>query len=337
MKNTKLLIAGGGIILTLGIAVVLLMRNGAGRAHMPDSEFEAWGRPLDEAQNDVEEVFGIFDKEDVAYPELMKQVKEGRLNLVWEFWHMRRMCPRGLEYDGCNNMIRTYFDKKFAPPANQKLKELFDRFLAYEAAVRDAPLPSAADLRERYQAMLERRRQSMGADAEKLIFGVEEAKVQFDFAFNDFLKDSAGQRGDARVKAYDSMRRQYFGEYFAALDEMQPKYDKYSIEILLREWDLNQAVSGERASMLYNLRAGYFGKDGADRMARNDAELAREAETEDALRREETKFTEAHANFSAVDIERGLLEIRRRYLGSEEAAQAFARRMAFEKAEREQQ
>jgi len=319
-------------ILLSAVLYFLLRPSGKQYARLPDMDFENWDAPIPNKDVLTEEAYGLFDEEvSLSYEELINRSRDGRVSLISELWRLRRQCPSEMDYNECNVRIRLYLSEKFPPPGNEKLLELFRKYLRYEQIMTEFRMPDHLTDSQRYELIQKKRREIFGEEDSKLVFGFEEAKVNYVAAYDQFMKSTASMSGAQRIAAYEQMRKKSYGDYYNTIVQTEPPFTKYETELTLRDNDLKSAAATQRTEMTRQLREKYFGKEGADRMAQVDQELAQEARKEEEYRKAEQQYLSQNPNVPQADRDRALAEMRQRILG-EEAAEAYARQEAYRKA-----
>src|SRR6185295_5973015 len=101
-----------------------------------------------------------------------------------------------------------YISKRFPFPDNEKLVALLDKYLKYEVTMTQFKIPENLTTEQRYALIKQKRREIFGGDDANLVFGLEESKVNFNFAYQNFAKTSANTPGDARIAQYEQLRKQ---------------------------------------------------------------------------------------------------------------------------------
>lgn len=335
MDNRKLIaLAGAGALALIVLLAVLLFwpdHNAESPTMLPDHQFENWDQPLANESALSEEALSMFDQEGMlSFEALLEAARKGEISLISELWRLRRQCPEGMSRFDCNIRIRQFLMQKFPPPGNEALTEMFRNYLNYEEAMARLQLPEDMSLADRYKLIREKRREIFGVDDAKLLFGLEEAKFDYNRELPRFMEQSQNMNGDARIAAYESMRKKVYGDYYAAVVAREPPFDRYSTEIELRDRDLAALDADKRSAALQDMRTQYFGEAGAERMAAVDRMLAEEKERASAYEKAEAEFLAQNASLNPEERERKLRDLRVRLLGEEEAA-AYERREAYRK------
>jgi lipase chaperone LimK len=340
--NKKYLIAGGlaavaGLLL---VAIWLLSSsaqsdNLARPAELPDHQFEDWGLPIDDPEGLSREARSLFEGIEVlSYEDLIRAARKGEVSLVSELWRLRRNCPEEMERYDCNIRIRQFIMEKFLPPGNEQLVELLTKYLKYEEEMSRFEMPRGASLQEQYQLIREKRRDFFGPEDSKLVFGFEEAKADYASTYADFQKDTVKLSGDARLTAYEEMRKKVYGDYYETVVAREPKFTKYETEVELRGSDLSAMAADQKGAYVAAMREKYFGKEGAARMAAVDAQIAERDQTLETYRDAEAEFLKNNAHLNESERARKLMEMRVKYFGQDEA-EAYTRRESYEKAMKE--
>lgn len=324
--NKKIIIGAAVSIVVLLLVAIFILGRGGTSSHagtgLPDEEFENWSLLGPEGAE-------IFDEDDMlGYEELMAAARTGKISLVSELWRMRRKCGTA-DIEKCDEQLRAFLKEKFKFPDNEKLIGLLDKYITYERTMRQLKLPDNVTSQQKYALIREQRRKIFGEEDANLVFGLEEAKAVFSFQYQDFVKASAGQKGDARMAKYEEMRRKTYGSYYDAIVAAEPPFNRFETEMALRDADLAGAGAGKDA-LVQTMREKYFGPEGAARMAEVDKQLEQEEVREREMEAAEKKFLAENANLSAEEKEKRLIELRIKYLGAEEA-EAYTRRKSLEK------
>jgi len=323
--NKKIIIGAAACVVIFLIAFIFIIgrsgkpsQSGTG---LPDEQFESWSLLSPEGAD-------IFDEDDLlGYEELMAAARTGKISLVSELWRMRRKCGTD-DIEKCDEQLRAFLKGKFRFPDNEKLIALLDKYILYEKTMRQFKMPDNVTSQQKYALIREQRRKIFGDEDASLVFGLEEAKAVFSFQYQDFVKASAGQKGDVRIAKYEEMRKKAYGSYYDAIVAAEPAFNRFETEMALRDTDLAGAGAGKDA-LVQSVREKYFGTEGAARMAEVDKQLAQEEARERELEAAEKKFLSENPSMSTEEKEKRLIELRIKYLGADEA-EAYARRKKLE-------
>lgn len=339
--NQKPLVFGGllVVVLLLVAAIWYLSSNGTDETTdpvvLPDHKFENWESPVEDPEGLSRDARSMFDGIEVlSYEQLVEAARKGEVSLVSELWRLRRQCPEGMDRYDCNIRIRQFIMDKFLPPGNEQLVELFTKYLKYEEEMSRFQLPKDITLAQQYKLIQEKRRDFFGPEDAQLVFGFEEAKAGYATEFKSFREQTTGLTGDARVEAYEAMRKKAYGDYYEAVVAREPRFTKYEVELELRDGDLAGLDAGKRGVYVTEMREKYFGKDGAARMAVVDVEIAERETKLLSYKSAEAEFLKDNAELGDDERDKKLMELRVQFFGKDEA-EAYSRRESYERAMRE--
>ncbi|HMV43043.1 MAG TPA: lipase secretion chaperone [Leptospiraceae bacterium] len=286
--------------------------------------------PFGDTTSHWEEALSPFQgTEKKGYLELIEDLKTGRVNFVWEVWALRRKCPADYTALQCDETIYKFIDTKFASPDKEKMKELFKAYFQYEDEARKMEFPANITFQERYEILKNRRREIVGQEKADLFFGMEESQVAFMQASKNFMDSTKNLSGSERVKKYEELRKNTYGSYLNAVNGREDSFDHYKTEISLREKDLAGLSPEEREKQLTSLQVKYFGKEGAERIAAANKEIAAHDKKIADYEKAEREFLSSNNGISDKDKEQKLRELRVKYLGQEDA-EAYTRAKVFE-------
>ena len=340
-KNSKILLFGGLLVVALVLIGLIWMLSsdsssgGSKPVALPDHKFEDWGLPIDNPEELSAEARSMFEGLEVlSYEQLIIAARKGEVSLVSELWRLRRRCPKEMDRYECNIRIRQFVLDKFLPPGNEQLAELLTKYLKYEEEMSRFKMPEGVTLKEQYQIIRDKRREFFGPEDAKLVFGYEETKADYAATFQDFAENTKGMSGDQRMKAYEEMRKKALGDYYETIVAREPKFTKYETEMSLREGDLSGMDGGARTAYVTEMREKYFGKEGAQRMAAVDEQIAERDETLATYQKAEAEFLKQNQELSGEALDKKLMELRVQHFGQEEA-EAYTRREKYEREMRE--
>ncbi len=339
--NQKPLVFGALLVVVLLLVAAIWYLSsersgdGARPVALPDHKFENWDSPIQDPEGLSREARSLFEGIEVlSYEQLIQAARRGEVSLVSELWRLRRQCPEDMDRYDCNIRIRQFIMDKFLPPGNEQLVELFTKYLKYEEEMSRFEMPGDLTLKQQYELIREKRRDFFGPEDARLVFGFEEAKAGFTAEFKSFQEQTAGLSGDARVEAYEEMRKKAYGDYYETVVAREPKFSKYETELDLRGNDLAGLDADKRGAYVTEMREKYFGKEGAARMAQVDAEIAERETKLAAYKSAESELLSNNAELSGEERDAKLMELRVKHFGKEEA-EAYTRRENYEKAMRE--
>lgn len=323
--NKKIGIAVGVFIVLLVLAVAFVMQSPRDSSPGKRQFFEVFS----EIGGGGGESSVLMQDQSVSYGEFIDRLKNGEINFVWELWAMRAKCPEDQTPDACDASILSFISKRYSSPEKEKLVELFKKYFQYEAEMREAGPPSSSDFQQKYDYFKKKRREVLGKNDAELIFGMEEAQVDFLPLSHRMIAASKGMSGDERVKQYETLKKTTYGPYYDSIVKREDKFANYQTELSLREDDLKKLSDSERRARTTAMQERYFGKDAAAQIAKAEAEEAAEQKRLSDYEAKEKEFLTANAGLSDADKAARLKEIRVQMLGQEES-DAYERRRQFE-------
>lgn len=274
----------------------------------------------------------VLDSENLLnFSEFTDKLKSGEINFVWEVWKLRRLCPDDFKPDQCNDVILKHIDKSYTPPDNEQLKSLFKDYFRYEVAIRELEIPPTNKFEEKYEIIKKKRQEILRDENSKLIFGMEEAKVDFLNQEREFLESSKKLSGDERVKNYEALKKKTYGSYYENMKSREDTFSNYQTEISLREDELKKLSPEAQSTQTRAIQEKYFGKEGADRIQKSIDEASREEKKIQEYEKKASEFLSQNSGISSKEKDDKLQEIRVNLLGKEEA-DAYVRRKELEEA-----
>ncbi len=326
--NRKVIIIGAIVaILIIGVIVMLVPGSSNGPGKRPPAFFEMFSRSGGEGQESV-----VMAGSSIDYNDFVSKLKSGEVSFVWELWAMRAKCDEAMSADQCDASILAYIEKHYSSPEKEKMLSLFKKYFQYEAEMRETDLGGARNnFNDRYDIIKKKRREILGKEDAELMFGMEEAQVDFAALGQRQINASKNLSGDERVKQYDALKKQTYGQYYDAIVKREDKFQNYSIEMSLREQDLAKLSDADRAQRVAALQEQYFGKDAAAAIAKAQAESAAEQKKLDDYEAKQKDFLAQNASLPEAEKQEKLKALRVQMLGEEEAA-AYERRKQFEEA-----
>jgi hypothetical protein len=274
----------------------------------------------------------VLDSENLLnFSEFTDKLKSGEINFVWEVWKLRRLCPDDFKPDQCNDVILKHIDKSYTPPDNEQLKSLFKDYFRYEVAIRELEIPPTNKFEEKYEIIKKKRQEILRDENSKLIFGMEEAKVDFLTQEREFLESSKKLSGDERVKNYEALKKKTYGSYYENMKSREDTFSNYQTEISLREDDLKKLSPEAQSTQTRAIQEKYFGKEGADRIQKSIDEVSKEEKKIQEYEKKASEFLSQNSGISSKEKDDKLQEIRVNLLGKEEA-DAYVRRKELEEA-----
>lgn len=287
--------------------------------------------PLGQSSDFWDEALSPFrDENPKSYLEILDDLRTGKINFVWEIWALRDKCNKDYTPEQCNQTLLAYIDANYDSPGKEKLRELFESYFKYEAAIHKLELSPDMKFEDRYEILKAKRREIMGDEKSDLVFGMEEAQVIFLEGSANFIKATANMNPEERVRKYEALKKKTYGSYFESVVGREDKYDHYQTELLLREKEFESNLSPEeKEKKLVQMETRYFGKERANDLANLRKEEVAAAQRISDYEKQEKAFLSANPSLSGKEKEKKLMELRVKAFGEEEA-EAYSRRKQFE-------
>ncbi|TGN20662.1 lipase secretion chaperone [Leptospira idonii] len=330
-----------GIALVFAISVFFLARSfGSSEDSKTNTESGEMNEnsnpnlnPLGNASSEFwDEALSPFrEEEKKSYLEILSDLQSGKINFVWEVWALRRKCDKNYTADQCNAVLLAYVDANYDSPDKEKIRDLFESYFKYEAAMHRLEIPYTTSFEDKYEILKSQRKQILGDEKHDLIFGMEESQVNFMEGSRNFIVSSKNMSPEERVRKYQELKKKTYGSYYDSVVSREDKFDHYQTEIELREKEFQNLGPEDKEKKLNTLEVKYFGKERAAAMAKDRKEEADAKLRISEYEKQEKEFLNQNASMSASEKERKLKDLRIRVLGSEEEADAYARRAQFEK------
>jgi hypothetical protein len=263
------------------------------------------------------------------YSEFSDKLKTGEINFVWEVWKLRRLCPEDYKPDQCNEIILSHIDKSYSPPDNELLKKLFKDYFRYEMALREYEISDSLKFEEKYELLKKKRREVFKEENSKLVFGMEEATVEFLNSQKDFLESTKKLSGDEKVKVYEDLKKKTLGSYFENITKREDPYNNYQTELSLRESELSKLSTDDKNAILQKTQFKYFGKEGVEKLQKVQEEIAKEEKKISDYEKKAEEFLSQNASLPNKEKEEKLNALRIKMLGEEDAG-AYNRRKELE-------
>ncbi|MBK9498437.1 MAG: lipase [Leptospiraceae bacterium] len=333
----------GIIIVALVLVISYLVFGGSGSSKKKSSSNsseemqDGKSHSQNEALSPMGDTTGLWDEalspfqgtEKKGYLELVEDLKSGKVNFNWEVWALRRKCPEDYTATQCDETIYKFLDTKFTSPDKEKMKELFKAYFQFESEARKMEFPANITFQEKYEILKKRRRDLVGDEKADLFFGMEEAQVTFMQTSKNFIDSSKNMSGPERVQKYEDLRKKTYGSYLDSVTKREDSFDHYQTEISLREKELAGLSPEEKEKKMASLQTKYFGKDGAERIAAANKELAAQNKKISDYEKAEQEFLSSNNGISDKDKAQKLKELRVKMLG-EEDAESYTRAKQFE-------
>ncbi|MEQ9366401.1 MAG: lipase secretion chaperone [Leptospirales bacterium] len=326
MKTARMLVISGAMMTVLAVSLFVLLNDTGPARPMTFEEFAAdsgsvdlagEGRPGLYATDLIEPGRGDYILEDVA---------AGRINLLSELRRLRSYCDAETPARECDAMVIDFLNR-LPEPDGGRLVALFETYREYEqgrAAGRLAGEAPGLNSAERYARIRELRREIFGAEDAALVFGLEEAHMDFQQVVRRFAGDPAELAGLSpaeRMAEFEAARVEVFGPYYETLREREPPENALGIELLVRSAELEQLPDTERESALHAIRVRHLGRERADAiLGREQAASAAVAQNNaklDGFLRAEQEFLAANPDLPVAERRAKIEELRAEFYGDE--------------------
>jgi len=305
-----------------------------GRIDAPENFFTSPFSSSDGSMDTMESSLFQPDGNFLSFFEVMAKARSGEISLVSELWALRRQCPENATREQCKSLLISFLQKEYGTEDASKLIELLEKYYSYEEELSKRDFASKANLEDKYDRIKELRRQIFSKEDAELIFGLEEAQVEYQFAGKRFLEETKKLSGEERVKQYEIFRKKVYGNYYPVVLNREPAYDRYTMELELRSIELEKLPLEKREEKERELRIRYFGKEGNQRMEKVAEDLRKEREREEKLLQLEKDFLQKNPRLSDKEKEARIFDLRVQTLGGKDAAEEYSRRREAEDPQR---
>lgn len=282
-------------------------------------------RAYEEGLVRVSESF-MKDEELLSWEELKSLALVGRINLVSKLWEIRRLCPKGSTPVYCDQIVETFINERYPPPANTELLELFHSYQKYEERSKTEQQADGLSLNEKYETVREIRKQMFSSENHKLLFGFEESSYDYHNALTSLLNEKNSLSGFEKEEKWKDLQTQMLDEYKDAYLEQQEPFDQYQIAEKIFDNEIN---SENGSALRQKIREDYFGADAAKRMSAVDAQLEQEKQKITDYEKVEQAFLINNEYLSDQEREESLMQLRIEHLGKD-AAEEYTRRKSLE-------
>ncbi|MDF3819333.1 lipase secretion chaperone [Leptospira sp. 96542] len=338
-KNIRisLYLLGAAFVITISILLFSKEKTDYVESENPNDKAESFFRTQSDGFSVdpyyLESAKSMFSPEGrfLKFDEIIDRARRGELNFVSELWALRRQCPTDYTREQCHEFIKAFIQNEYSGKEADHLTKLLTNYLKYEdAMIQLDPGSKSYTNMERYEQIKKLRRNFFSKEDAELIFGLEEATADFSFNRKNFLDDTKNLKGDDRIRKYEDYRKKTFGNYYDSIVAREPSYDRFETEMELRQNELAKLNGSERDNKEKEIRIRYFGKDGNERMEKVLKEMKEEEEQISKLETEESNFMKKNSNLSKEEMDKKLLELRIKMLGSKELAEEYGRRLEYE-------
>jgi len=279
----------------------------------------------------MENYVSIFDNNSFSNAnEFTDALRTGKINFIWELWALREKCPSDSTIVQCNNMILSWIDEKFPPPGNEEVKKLFLQYFEYEAELVRRPKKEGSSFEESYEELKKLRREHFKPEEAELVFGMEEAEVDFMRESKEFIDKTKNMKGEQRVKEYEKLKKKIYGSFYEAMVSREEKFDHYQMELSLREKELSSLGPEQKEAQIRKIQEKYFGKEGAQRIAQVQKEEEEYRKKISDYEQKEANFLKENSKLKPEELQKKLTEFRIQNLGQQEAEMYTRRKMLEE-------
>ena len=276
-------------------------------------------------QAEASELFGREKWPD--YIDLVQKVREGRIDLIAELWRLRRQCENKVSYEKCNALIRLTLKDNFPSTGQEEMLSMFDKYLHYESFLRD--YKAVKDRKENLKILEEEQDKIFGHEQAGLLFGLTRANNRFQESASEYINETRGLKTPERMKKFEELRKKVFENYYDAVVEKEPAFQKYEREMVFQADEKKASNATLDAGEIAELREKYFGSEAAERMAKVDKQLEAEKGGIARYQAEEQRFLQNNGDLSGEEKAEKLKKLREELLGKEEA-EAYQRRKLYE-------
>lgn len=306
------------------------LKNAANQPREPYDPLK--DHPISFYNQKAEDVFG--GEKFLSYEEIIQKAKNGEIHLVWELWAVRRKCPKEYRPQQCDLLIRGMLEKKYPPPGNQELLTLFDDYRKYEDEMRTfdkVAREQKLKFKDKYAAIKKKRREILGDENAKMVFGMEEAKVQFAQSQKTFLTEHKDLPAEEKLQKFEELKKNIYGDYYQTVKNREQKYDTYQTELMIRKQELAKLDGKQKETKLQEIEERIFGKEIAGKLAENRKQFALEDQKLKEYQKKEQEFLSQNSGLSDEQKQKKLTEIQIEVLG-EQGANSYQKRMELENA-----
>lgn len=164
----------------------------------------------------------------------IEQAKQGQINLIATLIEIRQQCPQQWQQHQCNEKTREFIAQRFQDENQQELLNLYDQYIQYESDLYSSEILQRLDLKSSYQAMQALREQYFDPETRSWLFGMQDARMAYEFAKRDFLEYQADRLDvEERLAALEDIRKETLGSYFDLFIAQGNQKDYYQTQLNL--------------------------------------------------------------------------------------------------------
>jgi hypothetical protein len=253
-----------------------------------------------------------------SWDSLLLLVRTGKVNLLLEIEALREACPENISIARCNDFAVKTIDKKFDGDIAENLKRLYNKLFLYESEIERLEDNLLEDVDEKYKVFRKKRRKFFSESDAKLIFGMEEAEMDFQEAFQTLLDGSDELTGDEMVAGYEDLKKKIYGTMYETILSKEDPYQQYQVELQLREYELEQLPQDQREVRIRKIQEKYLGKEGADKFEKLVKEEEAFFQKMEEYKKKESDFIRENKHLSKEDLEDKLKSMKIQEFGTAE-------------------
>ena len=164
--------------------------------------------------------------------DVIEQAKRGQINLIATLIEIRQQCPRQWQLHKCNEKTRQFITQRFQDKNQQDLLNLYDQYIQYENDLYSSEILQRLDLKSSYEAMQALREQYFDYETRSWLFGMQDARMAYEFAKRDFLEYQADRLDvEERLAGLEEIRKETLGSYLELFNEQGNQKDYYQTQL----------------------------------------------------------------------------------------------------------
>lgn len=212
---------------------------------------------------------GMDDAFFSADPEtFLDSVRSGEIDLVQNLKELRsRKCTASMNIQSCTDVVSDFIQGKFSGSTQEQLQELLEKFNKYEAEFATSGLHSYTQFRkdtgespqEYLVAVRALRNRVLEPDEVRLLFGQEEALMDYRLALFDLQKRAPNLAPEKREQEYDRIFQETLGDFEKLFSSPEARQERFDVE--LRLFRLGGPSDADLLAYKRKLQLKYFGAD----------------------------------------------------------------------------
>lgn len=166
---------------------------------------------------------------------ILERIRRHDVDFVSMINEVRERCLPEWDRNECNGMTRDFLRDKFSQDSDViALLEVYDQYLRYENFVAETRALQDLDVAQTYQTLQHLRAQFIAPEFRRWLFGAEDARMAYELALNDFIRDGALQLTPLeRLRQLDLLRKQTLSEYHDLFVEREDPVLFYETQLSL--------------------------------------------------------------------------------------------------------